>query len=122
MSTTNTLTGSFTDAEGNPLSNGFLLFEINQGAIVTDTETLVCPGKVIRIALGSNGVISPGQTIWPNNVLTPVNSNNQNQISFYTVTVFTESGQKVWGPYNQTVLSTPSPFNTNAWIPGKLTS
>jgi hypothetical protein len=122
MPTTNTLTGNFLDPEGNKIANGFILFELNQDAGVLDTEIIVCPGKVIKILLNSEGVIIPGQSLWPNDVLVPVDSNNQNNVSFYTVTVFTESGQRVWGPSVQSVLSTPSPFNTTVWIPGQLQS
>ena len=119
---TNTLIGTFTDLEGNPLALGFIEFALNQDAVVTGTEVAICPGKVIKVLLDSNGIIIPNQTLWPNDVLTPVNSNNQNQISFYTVTAYTQAGQRVWGPYCQTVLSSPSPFVTNVWIPGQLTT
>jgi hypothetical protein len=120
--TPNTLTGAFTNLVGNAIamSNGFLEFVLNQEAVVTGTGIIVCPGKVIKITLNSAGAINAGQTLWPNDLLTPVNSNNQNQVSFYTVTAFTESGQRVWGPYAQTVLSTPSPFLVTVWIPGQL--
>jgi hypothetical protein len=120
--TVNTLGGTWTDLEGNPLASGYLLFEINQGATVTGTEIFVVPGKVIKILLNVSGEIVSGQSLWPNDVLTPANSNNQNNVSFYTVTAYTQAGQRVWGPYCQTVLSSPSPFVTNAWIPGQLTT
>jgi len=112
MSTVNQIIGgAFQDIEGNPLANGYLLFELSQDG-TANTSTLVCAGRVIRVPLDANGNIktSPTYSLWPNDVLTPSNS-------FYAVTAYTSSGVKVWGPNVQQVLSSPSPFNVGAWVP-----
>ena len=106
--------GSFQDSEGNLLASGYLLFELNQDGVV-NTGTLICAGRVIKVPLDSSGnvVTSTTYSLWPNDVLLPSGS-------FYSVTAFTKNGERVWGPNPQSVLSTPSPFNISAWIPGKV--
>ena len=106
--------GAFTDAEGNPLANGFLLFVLSQDGLVNG-NVRVCAGYEIRVPLNSSGSIaaSPVQNFWPNDVLTP-------STSYYTVAAYTASGQLVWGPNPQLILSTPSPFDVGAWIPGDI--
>ena len=115
MSTVNQLTGGvFADSEGNVLANGYLLFELNQDGFV-NTNTQVCPGRVIKIPLDSGGniVFSPAYSLWPNDVLIPSGS-------FYLVSAYTSKGELVWGPNSQSVLSSPSPFDVGNWIPGKV--
>jgi hypothetical protein len=115
MATVNSLTGgAFQDNEGNPLVNGYLQFQLNKDETV-NTNTQVCSGKVIQIPLDSNGniITSPTYSLWPNDVLLAVGS-------FYFVSAYTASGQLVWGPNCQSVLSSPSPFNLSSWIPGKV--
>jgi len=116
MSSTNNVTGGlWQDTEGNLLSNGYLLFELSQDCIVNGT-TMVCAGFVINVPLDINGsvVSSP---LWPVDLLTPLYPNLP---LFYTVTAYSALGQKVWGPFPQSVLSTPSPYNIGLWIPGKV--
>lgn len=113
MSTTNQLTGGeFQDILGNPLVDGFLLMELSEDVTI-DTSIAVGRGVTIMIPLDSNGDVetSPPQSVWPNDVMTPSDS-------FYMVSVYSESGQLVWGPNAQQVLSTPSPFDVTAWNPG----
>ena len=115
MSTINQLTGgAFQDSEGNSLANGYLLFELNQDSTV-NTNVQVCSGTTIKIPLDSNGnvVTSPTYSLWPNDVISPSGS-------FYTISAYAASGQKVWGPNPQSILSSPSPFNLGALIPGKI--
>lgn len=106
--------GSFIDSEGNPLANGYLLFQLNQDGVV-NTSTQVCAGSTIKVPLNSSGSVaaSPVYSLWPNDVLTPSGS-------FYTVSAYTANGTLVWGPNSQSVLHTPSPFLLGAWVPGKL--
>lgn len=78
---------SFTDAEGNPLSNGYLLIRIN-----TDVQT-PGPGQIgaqsiSRVQLDSNGVISGSPTFWGNAALNPPNT-------VYLLRSFTKNGQEV---------------------------
>lgn len=110
MATKNTLSGGgFQDSLGNPVSNGYMLFVLSQDAQVNST-TQIAAGYTVKINLDSNGNIITGQSIWPNDVLTPNGT-------FYNVSVFSNVGQLVWGPNAQQVLSSPSPFNVGAWIP-----
>ena len=115
MSTVNQITGgAFQDSEGNPLANGYLIFELNQDEVV-NTSTRVCSGKTIQVPLNSSGnaITSPSHSLWPNDVMIPAGS-------FYSVSAYSANGTLVWGPNAQSVLSSPSPFNLGAWIPGKI--
>jgi hypothetical protein len=104
--------GGFQDAEGNPLANGFLIFQLSQDASVNNT-TEITAGSKVNVPLGSGGSVSGTPSIWPNDVLVPANT-------FYLVSAYNENGQLVWGPNAQQVLSTPSPFNIGAWVPGSV--
>jgi hypothetical protein len=115
MSTTNQLTGgAFVDSDGNPLANGYLIFQLSQDS-TANTTVPVGSGYEIKIPLDSSGniVTSPAYSLWPNNVLTPSNT-------FYFVSGYTEQGQLVWGPNPQLISSIPTPFNVGAWVPGKI--
>jgi len=106
--------GAFQDVEGNPLANGFLLMQLSQdGQVNGNTE--IAAGREIEITLDSNGNIStsPAQSVWPNDVISPVNT-------FYTVSAYTQQGQLVWGPNAQQVFSTPSPYDVGAWVPASI--
>ena len=106
--------GSFQDALGNLVSGGYMLMQLSQDAQVTGSspEVQITAGRVIKVLLDSSGNVeaSPAQYVWPNDVLTPANT-------YYTVSVYTASGQLVWGPNAQQVLSTPSPYDVGAWSP-----
>lgn len=104
--------GSFQDPRGAPLASGYLLFKLSQDAQVNGSEE-VSSGETLKVPLDANGniVTSPIQSLWPNDVLLPANT-------FYMVSAYTAQGQLVWGPNAQTVLSTPSPYNVGAWVPG----
>ena len=106
--------GSFQDSEGNLLANGSLLFELSQDGVV-NTHTKVCAGYTIHVPLNSSGSVasSPVQNLWPNDVLNPSGT-------FYTVTAYSASGERVWGPNYQSVLHTPSPFDLGAWVASKV--
>lgn len=112
MSIVNQLIGTFSPIAGSTnLANGYLILRLNVDSIVNST-TLVCSGYDIRINLDSNGSIitSPSQSVWPNDAMTPTTAG-------YYVSAYTASGQLTWGPNLVKVLSSPSPFNTGAWIP-----
>jgi hypothetical protein len=116
MSTQVILTGgNFTDAKGNPLANGSLVFELSQDVQVNSNEQ-ICGNLPIVIQLDSTGNVlatSPTQSIWPNDVMAPTNT-------FYTVTGYSATGQLAWGPNVQQVLHTPNPFHLETWIPNQL--
>lgn len=106
--------GLFQDAIGNPLANGYLIFELSQDAQVNST-TQIAAGSEIKITLNNSGSVdtTTAQDIWPNDVLSPASL-------FYTVSGYTEDGQLVWGPNSQQVFSTPSPYDIGVWIPGSV--
>lgn len=103
--------GAFQSAIGSPLANGYLLLSLSQDAQVSSQE--IGAGSEIKILLDSSGNVasSPAQSVWPNDVLSPANT-------FYNVSAYTAEGQRVWGPNAQQVLSSPSPYDIGAWIPG----
>lgn len=110
MASKNTLIGGgFQDALGNVVASGYMLFVLSQDAQVNGT-TQIAAGYTVKINLDANGNIVSGQSIWPNDVLSPNGT-------FYNVSVFSKVGQLVWGPNAQQVLSSPSPFDVGAWIP-----
>lgn len=104
--------GAFQDPEGNPLANGYLIMELSQDSIANSTDQ-ICAGFKIKITLDSSGnvVTSPAQYVWPNDVLSPAGT-------FYMVSGYSAVGELVWGPNAQQVLSTPSPYDIGAWVPG----
>lgn len=106
--------GAFQDAQGNVLANGYLIFELSQDEQATGAAQ-IGSGRKVQINLNSSGSIdqSVAQFIWPNDLLAPVNS-------FYKVSGYNASGQLVWGPNNQQVISTPSPYDVTAWVPNKM--
>lgn len=112
--------GSFQNILTQPLSNGYLLFKLDQDAIANGTA-YIAAGTTFRIDLDSSGNVqtSPPQSIWPNDALVPVNGIGENdQDTYYFVSGYSSAGQLVWGSNAQQVLSTPSPFDLGTWIPG----
>lgn len=108
--------GPFQDPLGNPLSNGFLLMQLQHDAVALGTGQII--GNVaVRVPLDANGFIQGTVTgnpvfIWPTNVLLPSGT-------LYTVWAYDASNKLAWdNPQIQPVNSVPSPFNVNAWIPG----
>ncbi len=108
------LNGHFQDSEGNLLSGGYLTLVLNNDESVDDSQ--ICAGREITIALDAFGdaVASPGQFIWGNDVMSPVNS-------YYRVTGYTANGQIAWGPNNQQVVGTGT-FDLGSWIPNQVIS
>ena len=101
--------GAFQDSEGNPLSLGYLIFELSQDCSVSGVGNIAA-GITVQIQLDANGNVagSPGASIWGNDVLSP-------QPNFYKVTGYTVAGQPSWGPNNQQV--TGGSFNLGTWVP-----
>lgn len=103
--------GGFQDAAGNPLANGTLIFELSQDE-QSPAPGQIGAGRKIEVNLDSTGNVpsSPAVYVWANDSLNPLNS-------FYRVTAYAANGQTVWGPQNQQVPSSPSPFNISNWVP-----
>jgi hypothetical protein len=118
----NALTGGpFQDPAGNPAANGYILFKLNIDQIEAASSIAVPSGRVIRVPLDADGnvVTSPTYSLWPNNLLTGFDGSTDQ--SFYFVSVYSNKGQLIWGPFAQTVHDSPSPFNISVWVPNKLT-
>lgn len=105
--------GKFQDSEGNPLSGGYLQFELSQDAQVNG-NTEICAGYLVKVTLDGNGSVdtTATQKIWGNDALSPANT-------FYNVKAFTESGQLVWGPNAQQVTGAGT-FDVGTWVPGSV--
>lgn len=114
MSTRVQITGGpFQDALGNPLANGYLVFQLQHDASVVGTGQIV-GALAVQVPLDASGNIqtSPVVNIWPNDVLSPSGGN-------YIVWAYDSNNRLVWdNPQIQQVLSSPSPYNINAWTPG----
>lgn len=110
--------GNFTDSVGNVLANGYLLFELNQDGTTNNgtSDLWVCAGYVIKVPLDDTGnvITDPAYSLWPNNVITPVNTSVG---SYYYMSAYTSGGELVWGPIAVQILSTPSPFVLGALVP-----
>lgn len=107
--------GPFQDALGNPLSNGYLIFQLQHDEASGTGH--IAGNMSVKVPLDANGYIVgtvSGSPIfmWPNNVLNPTNGN-------YLVWLYDASNKPAWdNPQVQQVLSSPSPYNVNAWVPG----
>jgi hypothetical protein len=99
--------GNFRDGEGNPISNGILVLELPRDA-VTSQPSFICSGIPAAIPLDVYGNVSGVVVVWPTDQLTPSTLK-------YTAWVKNSSGAQVWGPHKEVILSTPVPFNLNAW-------
>jgi hypothetical protein len=106
--------GNFTDPSGAPLALGYLVFQLSQDE-QSSIPGQITAGRKIQVALDTNGNIpvSPAVYLFANDALNPANS-------YYTVWAYSATGQLVWGPQVQQVLSSPSPFNANAWVPNSI--
>ncbi len=112
VSTNTIIGGGFQNAEGSPLANGFLIMKLS-GDEVAMSVGQIDAGTKIRVPLDSSGNVFGTVSVWPNDVIQPVNS-------YYTVEAYNANGQLVWGPQYQRVLSSPSPFDIGTWIPNSL--
>lgn len=110
--------GPFQDALGNPLANGYLVFQLQHDATVSGAVNgQIVGGISIRVPLDVNGFIqgtvsgSPIK-IWPNDILRPGNTS-------YIVWAYDANNRLAFdNPQVQQVLSVPSPYNINNWTPG----
>jgi hypothetical protein len=108
--------GPFQDALGNALSNGYLVMQLQHDAVALNVGQIV-GNMAVHIPLDINGYIQGTVTgapvyIWPNNVLLPPDGN-------YLIWAYDSVNRLAWdNPQVQQVLSSPSPFNVDAWIPG----
>jgi hypothetical protein len=109
--------GPFQDASGNPLINGYLVFQLQHDAVIVGTG-VITGGISVQVPLDSNGYIRGTTTgapvnIWPNDQMAPSGLT-------YLVYAYDQYNRTAWSnPQVQPVLSSPSPYNVNnAWTPG----
>lgn len=108
--------GNFQDSEGNVLSLGYLKMHLNQDENIIGVGQIAA-GVTVTINLDVNGAISvsPVQSVWGNDQMTPVNS-------FYVVEGYTAQGQLAWGPNNQQIIGNGGTFDVGTWIPNTVLS
>ena len=80
----------FTDSEGNPIANGYLIIRINTDAQVPVLLLQLVAGRTVQIPLDNNGNITGSGTtfLYPNSELSPDDT-------VYIVSVYTANGQLV---------------------------
>src|SRR5437016_9876641 len=103
------INGSFEDAEGNLLANGYLVMRLSQDGAISGVGQ-ICSGIDITITLDSSGNVNASQSVWGNDQMTPINS-------FYRVFGYKANGQLAWGPNNQQVNGSGGTFDVGTWIP-----
>jgi hypothetical protein len=107
--------GPFQDALGNPLSNGYLIMQLQHDAVALNTGQIVGNASV-RIPLDINGRIQGTVTgapvfIWPNSALLPAGGN-------YLIWAYDSANRLVWDNPQVQVVGATNPFNVNVWVPG----
>ena len=111
-----TLTGgTFQDAMGNLLSDGYLICELSQDEQLSSSQGQAVGGRKIKVLLGTDGNVlaSPAQKVWPTDEMNPGNAS-------YTVWGYTEEGQLVWGPNYGLLVPTGSTYNVDGWVPNQI--
>lgn len=93
---------TFTDAGGNPLSNGYLLIRLSADAQAPDSSQIASQ-RVMRVALDANGVITGGPEFWPNSEMNPSST-------VYLLSVFRQNGQKLISDLPVTVVGVSEGF------------
>lgn len=102
--------GSFQDASGATLSNGWLLMVLSHDSNVTLPASQVVAGVPIRINLDNLGNVAGTQTIWTDDLLNPSKS-------FYTVDALNSAGLRVWAAPQYWTLTSGSPIDLGIITP-----
>jgi hypothetical protein len=107
-----TLTGGgFSDAAGNVLASGFLLFYLSHDEQNTFLPSQVVSGLSVKINLDNNGNVVAGSQIYANDQLSPTGS-------FYTVEAYTNDGRRAWSyPQYITVTTGSGSFSLSGIFP-----
>ena len=85
---------TFTDANDNPLANGYVLIRVSTDVQASSGQ--LCAGMSVRVELNGSGVMSSVPQVWPNNELSPSGS-------VYILSAYTADGELVYGPEPVTV-------------------
>ncbi len=105
--------GNFVDMEGNPLSNGYLLWELSHDEQYSVSNSQVVAGLKVRMTLDTSGNVptNPPTLIYSNDVLAPTGS-------FYTVRAFKSDGTEAWkAPQYFQLNASPNPLDLGTLIP-----
>lgn len=98
---------AFTDAQGNPMASGYLVFNLSGPAnLIAGGQ--IAPVPPIRINLGVAGTVVPGQSIEANDEMQPTGT-------FYIVRLFNVNNVVVRGPENW-ILSGGAPIDLSGMI------
>lgn len=111
-----TLTGgTFQDAMGNLLADGYLIMELSQDEQLSMSQGQAVGARKIKVMLGDDGnvLVSPEQKVWPTDEMNPPNAS-------YTVWGYTAEGQLVWGPNYGLLVPTGSTYNVDGWVPNQI--
>jgi hypothetical protein len=89
---------SFSDADGSPLANGYLLIHTSDDATVTGTSSSlqICRDAVVKVLLDTTGTITGSPVFWPNSAMSPAGL-------YYVLRAFSSNGQMVLGPTKVTI-------------------
>ena len=103
MATDQTITATFTDPQGNPLANGYLVMQLSHDG-QSGTPNQVVSGLKQRVTLNASGQISPAVAIYSNTGLLPANT-------FYRITVYAADGTEVIPVSAITIPNSPNPVD-----------
>ena len=85
--------GGFQDNQGNPLSSGWLTFQLSHDGNVSTlggpNGIQIAAGVITTFYLDVNGNLSSNTGLWTNDLLTPAGS-------YYTVRAYNSQGLEVW--------------------------
>ena len=111
MATDQTITATFTDPQGNPLANGYLVMQLSHDG-QSGTPNQVVSGLKQRVTLNASGQISPAVAIYSNTGLLPAST-------FYYITAYDSTGTEVIPRSSVTIPNTPTPVDlaTLTWGP-----
>jgi len=78
---------NFTDLDGSPLSDGYLIIRVTEDTQTPDGGQL-CAGAVVQVDLDSGGNVEGSPTFWGNNAMLP-------NTTAYLLNSYNADGQKV---------------------------
>ena len=107
--------GPFQDALGNPLANGYLIFQLQHDAVALNSGQIM-GNMSVKVPLDGAGRIQGTVSglpvlIWPNAALLPAGGN-------YIIWAYDVSGKLAWDNPQIQVVGNTNPFNVNTWVPG----
>jgi hypothetical protein len=102
--------GNFQDQSGQPLINGYLLFQLSADAKVTATNQVLSSGQICKIILDMIGNVAGSQSLIANADLTPAGT-------FYTVGLFDSSGNALWSSPQEIRIPSGASYDLCLFVP-----